>query len=341
MAKHIFILGAGCSVNAGIPTMDHFIERARDIVISNSDNEELKRYQELFMLLINLRKIHSSITVDLNNLESIYTLLEIASITGSIDNAENYIEILESLILKTIIESSPLVYQGYDLIPDESYSFFVRFLKDYAKESAIITFNYDLHLDHALTSNNLTPQYYIDSENVEIPNGIPLLKLHGSLNWERDNDNSINVVKPRPIELSGKTDDQKKTLEHLCSNKPVIIPPSWDKSNKHQGMKPVWKKAADVLENAEFLHIIGYSLPITDSFFKNLLGLGIKDSFIKAINIYNPDTNVNKKYEDLFGIGLNGKVGFHNSNSGYFNVNKSGALHILDKFYNGGSFFYV
>src|SRR5207248_107683 len=49
------------------------------------------------------------------------------------------------------------------------------------RNSAIITFNYDLAIDHAILKAGLEAEYYLDGGGAKT--GIPLLKLHGSLNW--------------------------------------------------------------------------------------------------------------------------------------------------------------
>jgi hypothetical protein len=48
----------------------------------------------------------------------------------------------------------------------------------------------------------------------------------------------------------------------------LLVPPSRDKSEYSEIMRPVWKRAVDALETATHICVIGYSMPETDAFFK-------------------------------------------------------------------------
>ncbi len=58
----------------------------------------------------------------------------------------------------------------------------------------------------------------------------------------------------------------------------LLVPPSWDKSEYSQIMRPVWKKAVEALKTATRICVIGYSMPETDAFFKFLLALGLAEN---------------------------------------------------------------
>ena len=55
---------------------------------------------------------------------------------------------------------------------------------------------------------------------------------------------------------------------------PVIVPPAWNKADYHHTLSKVWSRSASELEEAEYIFVIGYSLPPTDAFFKLLYALG-------------------------------------------------------------------
>jgi len=66
----------------------------------------------------------------------------------------------------------------------------------------------------------------------------------------------------------------------------------------------VWKRAADELQTAKNIYIIGYSLPETDVFFRYLYALGsIGSARIERFWIFNPsnDPHVFEKYRNLVG----------------------------------------
>ena len=121
---------------------------------------------------------------------------------------------------------------------------------------------------------------------------IPVLKLHGSINWALCP--QCKVVAPtevdfwRPVSFIDVLDQPKAVplpvgthiaeLQHRCGSKldpvPVIVPPTWNKAANSGGLHAVWKRAARELGSADNIVVIGYSMPITDTFFKYLFALG-------------------------------------------------------------------
>ena len=153
------------------------------------------------------------------------------------------------------------------------------------RHDTVITFNYDLVFDHALRRNAIEPEYHIgESDTPASMEGshpyderFSVLKLHGSTNWGVCPDCKKGVVT-----LEEKvTDSPKEFGEKVCpecgknSYQPLLIPPSWDKSEYREIMKPVWAKAVEELQKATRICIVGYSMPESDAFFKYLLTLAL------------------------------------------------------------------
>jgi hypothetical protein len=59
---------------------------------------------------------------------------------------------------------------------------------------------------------------------------------------------------------------------------PMLVPPSWDKTEYQNLMQPIWNQAVTQLKNATRICIIGYSLPESDAYFKYLLTLGLAEN---------------------------------------------------------------
>lgn len=104
-----------------------------------------------------------------------------------------------------------------------------------------------------------TPQQQIYDDLLEHPTKtINLLKLHGSINWEKQNGENF------------------------------IIPPTWNKSDAT--VHKLWKRAHEAITKANRIIFIGYSLPETDTYIKSLLALGInKNDNLQNIYFINPD----------------------------------------------------
>src|SRR5262249_30299585 len=56
---------------------------------------------------------------------------------------------------------------------------------------------------------------------------------------------------------------------------PMLVPPSWDKTEYQDLLQPIWNEAVIELQNATRICIIGYSLPDSDAYFRYLLTLGL------------------------------------------------------------------
>lgn len=138
-------------------------------------------------------------------------------------------------------------------------------------------------LDYALYRVGVVPDYHLPSVT-EGPDSDPqprftLLKLHGSINWGVCN-------KCREL-LVMKFDKPSHPLwfprqrcagcgEQLYS--PLLVPPSWDKTDHRDMLRPVWAKAVDELRAAKRVCVIGYSMPKSDAFFTYLLGLALAEN---------------------------------------------------------------
>jgi hypothetical protein len=90
------------------------------------------------------------------------------------------------------------------------------------------------------------------------------------------------------------------------NKEPLIVPPSWNKVEYQESISQVWSRAAKELEAAEYIFIIGYSLPETDAFFRLLYALGTVGNVpLKKIEVFNPDTSgqVENRFKSLMGPG--------------------------------------
>ncbi len=56
---------------------------------------------------------------------------------------------------------------------------------------------------------------------------------------------------------------------------PLLVPPSWDKSEYRKIILPIWKSAVAELQAATRICIIGYSMPESDAFFQYLITLAL------------------------------------------------------------------
>ena len=321
MANTVFILGAGASVEAGAPLMNNFLDTAQDLLNRDAfaayPGEE-KAVQGIFTLISQLEAIHSRAPIDLNNIESLFGLIEMGNIIKKIGNINprrlnSYKESLITMITRTIEESMIYGSNGHHFRSHESYASFAAFLKKYegkGNSSAVLTFNYDLGLDLALEEKYRKVNYCLKKEDQEKP-GLKLMKLHGSINWVVNNRNVEIVRGVRQNSENLFRISREIRIKYKKDILPVIVPPTWNKNQYHGQLSNVWNSAANELNKADNLVIIGFSIPETDSFFKYLLGLGLMNgSRIRQLVVINMDDSheIKTRYQNLFGYGISSRL---------------------------------
>lgn len=201
----------------------------------------------------------------------------------------------------------------------------------------LITFNQDLVIEKALEAMKGTRRYsdfpwnIRECYRIRFPNGfssiggtrftfretgasVPLLKMHGSLNWlytVRSRRDPKNVLR-NPSGLyclnfqrivTGSRHRSRRGYRMVPSI-PLIVPPIFEKVARYQKtVGPVWGEAAKELEAAEELLFFGYSFPETDIAARNLLKRAIhKNQRIRRVRIIDPDSGVAARITDLLGV---------------------------------------
>lgn len=173
---------------------------------------------------------------------------------------------------------------GGDYFHCEMYQHFANLLagkyddpkKALCRSNLVITFNYDVVLDEALKKAGISPAYGLADDANE--KGVPLLKLHGSTNWVV----CTGCRKPSVWQEAATSLFPFGSIQCKHCGKSdwrlLLVPPSWDKSEYQDIMRPVWARAVKELKAATRICIIGYSMPASDSFFRYLLALGLAEN---------------------------------------------------------------
>jgi NAD-dependent SIR2 family protein deacetylase len=283
---------------------------------SGLDDLEKAEFEAVFQFKKHVAQAREKFRIDLDNIEQLFGLIEMSHRLGSEGSAVR--DAMVYVIAKTLqlaIErkrnkphirispnppSVPSPWTGSfnvaqqvepNVVQADIYRYFAMLLsgkfdeptKLRSRTNVVITFNYDIVLDNALRQISLVPDYGladVQDQHVEGEARISLLKLHGSTNWaicpscksviildDAKFTNDPNAFRLRPCSKCTKT-----------GLRLLIVPPSWDKSEYRDKMRPVWTKATEALKRAKRICIIGYSMPETDTFFRFLLTLGLADN---------------------------------------------------------------
>ncbi|WP_242344663.1 SIR2 family protein [Anaeromyxobacter terrae] len=325
MADAVFILGAGASKECGAPLMADFLDVADELRLRGKAGTDVEHFERVFESIAALKSVQAQMALDTYDLEKVFSAFEMGAMIGRLGSINEPARIMETrramtrVIARTLQATVRLRFSNNQLAPAPSYSRFVELLVKARNPAevkrpirpAIITLNYDLALDFALHWHQVAYSYGL-SEGAPNARAIPLLKLHGSLNWGSCPKCESYVASydlgayfknytfrpgfdDRPIEVELDLGDRLQDLRHeecrtTFPNEPLVVPPTWNKSDNRL-LRNVWRLAAHALSEARYLVFIGYSFPETDLYFQYLLGLGLAgDTRIRRIVVINPDS---------------------------------------------------
>ena len=344
MSDVVFILGAGASRECGGPLMFDFLDIASDLLRSRQVENGREHFERVRQVISRLQAVHSKAQLDLNNIESIFTVLELGKIIQSVPNTPineipTIIASLKKVIVRTLEEKSKFPVRDRTIGAPAAYQAFARVLTHLVNDAhpkqsvSVITFNYDVAIDVAMFRAGLEPNYRLEDKN---RGPVDLLKLHGSLNWATETDEKKKI---HPLHISdyfgkysvnnfGETGNATLPIgsAHLVEYfkgaknpiavhpEPVIVPPSWNKSEYHQALSNVWAAAAKHLSEADNIFVLGYSLPETDSFFRHLYALGsVGPQVLRRFTVFDPDEpggGVDQRFRALLGSGATARYSY-------------------------------
>lgn len=332
--RTLFILGAGASRAANAPLMYDFIDRATRTHLKRESNWASESFQRVLEARRKLQVAYAKSNVDLDNIENLFSTFEMATLIGRLgslshESVESLPTDLRYLIMRTLESSILYKIDGIekDISSPYPYDHFCDLLLELNSSSetgpvGVMSFNYDLNLEFALARKKKYPYYGINKTQ---PNKshIPLYKVHGSLNWFRNELTGEieyhNIKLPdiktyfdrwgldrqgyKPIDTMELLYGSEKWGEALHP-KPIIVPPTWNKGIYQEMLKSVWRNSASALASAENVFIIGYSLPPSDQFFRSFYSIStISDSMIDRLWLYDPTSSevVTERFRTLLG----------------------------------------
>ncbi len=286
MERVTYILGAGFSAPAGLPVMANFVSKAKDLYFS--DPEKFRYFKRVFNHIDDMSKIKNYFDSDLFNIEEVLSILETERQTrNATQDSEEFISFICDVVNQytpNIDTFKPNFAANWDDLvfgrsePQKLYSRFFSSLFElklhYQRDSlpvrgslpvrvepytgnvtySAITLNYDLLPERF---EQIMAEFFQQGETI----------FFEREKWE------VNNRRPCLVKLHGSAD------------KGDIIPPTWAKSASSE-IRKSWQFARQILENSNHIRIIGYSLPITDSYITYLLKLSmLKNQHLKSIDV--------------------------------------------------------
>lgn len=328
MSDNVLILGAGASVDSGIPVLSRFFDKMIEysqIPLDDKDNELFKSVKDLTDYLI---KHHRGAVFNDRNIEDVLSMLSFLKITDK-ERATKLFDDLTKCISKTIEYSCNLkVNNGvYGVLKTKlDANIWAPLIlangKGYSIPS-ILTFNYDLVLERNLISlfqhaeapnmgiyklfdelyrleqkdirlnyyfgkNNSIYLKYKTPENVKPRSGLEFFQYE----LHESDDQSKNILDINLLKLHGSVNFSNKEANYskpfYHSSKDPFILPPIFNKDSEK-INKVWEQAMMALSKAKTITFIGYSMPKTDIYLQYFLKSAIgANSDIERINIFDP-----------------------------------------------------
>ncbi|HUT09191.1 MAG TPA: SIR2 family protein [Thermoguttaceae bacterium] len=303
MENVVYLLGAGFSAPFGLPVMSNFLEKSKDQYYR--DPETYSHFLEVIKTIDEMAKIKNYYNTDLHNIEEILSILEMQSLLAGGEKRDLFVRYIVDVIdyhtrkitevprgadeLFKALFGNDALWQlcGIFAAALLGYRFSrsgngplcrirVTVAQNRETQYSVVTLNYDTVLEriikfmHVQIDTVTCPSFFrkkFEDGTKDEPNQTPLAKLHG------------------------------------CVEEKNIVPPTWNKVLlKDNNLLSTWRTASGLLSQANYIRIIGYSLPVSDSYIKYLLRSAIMDSrHLKRIDVVclDPGGDVKQRFDNF------------------------------------------
>ena len=221
---------------------------------------------------------------------------------SSVAHLQDTLQVLFALLSNLMLPASPNA--GHRAMVDYLHNF---------PDTPIVTTNYDCCVDRALIDKAIRFSYTIEFANpdiVENPSysGVPLIKLHGSLNWfycETCQDvRMIDIKETVERYKDGRGDYPIISVCNKCGGqrKVLLVPPHAMKFDAEPPLQPLINEAANWFEKATLIIVVGFSFADADSYITRMLIKAMQASERRKLIIIDPDSQVIEKVRHKFGV---------------------------------------
>jgi hypothetical protein len=295
MEKVVYLLGAGFSTLAGLPLMGNFLEKSKDLYLSEPDR--FAKFREVFAVINHMARCKNYFDTDLFNIEDILSVLEMQELLSGNAAERSFIDYICDVVTHTTLADEPRanmadwrqsLFGNHPLAP---YRAFVAGLFGY------------------MYFQKEGPTAYRPVQS-HVQGNIPRYSIV-TLNYDQVLENTSQFLGRtcahcRAFRVPGgdTTDDLSPWLVklHGCVSNRDIIPPTWSKGTLSKALKQNWQKALELLTEANHIRIIGYSLPVSDAYVKYLLRAAVIESpHLKRIDVLclDRDGSAKRRYDEF------------------------------------------
>ncbi|QYI99715.1 hypothetical protein KUV46_10185 [Thalassovita mediterranea] len=304
----IFILGAGFSASAGIHMTNTLLPEALNLMRRDIPGiyERISEYAKA----AGIKSLNASSAADFARLCTLLDFIELREHGGN----ERYSEHgsrervpLKRCLAQAIALSTPEIADTPQL--------YLNFAANLDSNDIVLTFNWDCLLENALEQIG-KPFSYLFEENA-----IPIIKLHGSINWHRtqpeekppastkiDNNKIGFVAEGSEYEFYASNNLRKRvTWEQNLFNSPAVRPflvlPGFGKAYDVRSLATLWYRLEFINLRRGGVSIIGLNVSEDDFLVEGMFRYLLQQVFPsdREIRILNPAQHVKTKFENLAG----------------------------------------
>lgn len=294
--KLVVFAGAGFSVPFGLPVMNGFLGFADASDRISADDKAL-----LGRLVLEARRANSFLESSPTNLEDILSFSEMGDRLGLAPANEKRNERVRGIVER--IFTSARFSDDYWSAFDKLRRLVDQPANEVPSHISFITTNYDLNIEIACqragwgVNLGIPIQRFPDgwvqaAARLYNDTGVPLYKLHGSVNWFPSDDKpGTLLVHDSVVKVNG-----GHLFPYVCTTDyrapwpPIIVPPSFLKPELATPMKAAWAGAAKALSEASVVAFIGYSFPVSDTEMTYFLARALSENAsLRRILIVDPN----------------------------------------------------
>ncbi len=294
MKKVVYVLGAGFSAPLGIPVMADFLSKAKDMYAVGQHN-----YQHFGAVFKMLQRLHvaKSYYETVFNIEEVLSILEMENYLDGDKDRDQFTKFIQDVIVHyTPHFESPSPWGDtqsdnfINLFGGKKWRDYFSFIASLcnltvwaSSRPKRIDANCSVRDDNEYEYSVVTLNYDLVVENVL--DRLRLFKSEIELKTELSDNESINSNHFYLAKLHG-------TVKSSESSKlPNIVPPTWSKGSNEE-VRPAWRLAFNLLRNANYIRVLGYSLPESDAYVRYLFKSAILDcEHLKGFDVITKDND--------------------------------------------------
>jgi hypothetical protein len=295
-ASIVYFLGAGASLGAGatapvqgggkkaIPTQTTFWETFLRFCSSKSNKRTIESF--LFRYFLGYKRVPGRLDskdrgelLSAVDVEEVFTFLsERARAPSTTSQLRTYVRTVWAALTEEV--ANVFGHFKPNTETKKTYRAFVN--RHFRKGDTVVSFNYDTIFEHSLP-----PKKKFFYESIQDQKKlVPLLKPHGSINWDLNQRKQIVVrdSPPHPIIVA------PTHLKFIAGPEPNDSDQPIGYLDQADGIREIWARMEARMKEASALVFIGYSFPLADLYFSSVLRsvLAYRDNTPRVV-VVNPD----------------------------------------------------